>query len=59
MRDLSVWDKPAMACLLTRIPYDTEVNEGMLRMIEEAEDLLFDKGLSGNKGQNSWRCSKN
>ena len=27
-----------MACLLTRIPYDTEISEGMLRMIEDAED---------------------
>jgi uncharacterized protein len=23
--DLDIWDKPAMACLLTRIPYNTEI----------------------------------
>lgn len=43
----SFHDKPAMACLLTRIPYDTEVSEGMLRMIEKAEDYLFEKGFPG------------
>ena len=46
---LSIWDKPAMACLLTRIPYDTEVNEGMLRMIEQAENLMFEKGYPGTR----------
>ena len=46
---LELWDKPAMACLLTRIPYDTDVNEGMLRMIERAEDFLFEKGYPGTR----------
>jgi pyridinium-3,5-biscarboxylic acid mononucleotide sulfurtransferase len=46
---LEIWDKPAMACLLTRIPYDTEVSEGMLRMIESAEDYLFEKGYPGTR----------
>jgi uncharacterized protein len=44
---LPTWNKPAKACLLTRIPYDTEVNEGVLRMIEQAEILLFEKGYPG------------
>ncbi len=44
---LSLWDKPAMACLLTRIPYETEISEEMLRMIEKAEDLLLEKGYPG------------
>ena len=51
---LPVADKPAMACLLTRIPYNTLVSEGMLKMIEQAENFLFDEGLSRNKGQDSW-----
>ena len=38
---LEIWDKPAMACLLTRIPYDTEVKEGVLRMVEQAENDVF------------------
>jgi uncharacterized protein len=44
---LSIWNKPAMACLLTRIPFDTEVSEGTLNMIEQAEDYLFEKGYPG------------
>ena len=46
---LELWDKPAMACLLTRIPYNTEISEGMLRMIEAAEDMLLDKGYPGTR----------
>jgi uncharacterized protein len=46
---LDIWDKPAMACLLTRIPYDTEVKEGMLRMIEQAESMLFEIGYPGTR----------
>ena len=46
---LEIWNKPAMACLLTRIPYDTEIKEGMLRMIEQAESILWDIGLSGTR----------
>jgi pyridinium-3,5-biscarboxylic acid mononucleotide sulfurtransferase len=44
---LPTWDKPAMACLLTRVPYDTEVNEGVLGMIEKAETFLLEKGYPG------------
>ncbi len=44
---LKTWDRPAMACLLTRIPYNTEVSEGILRMIEQAESMLFEKGYPG------------
>ena len=47
--DLDVWDKPAMACLLTRIPYNSEINEGGLKMIEEAENFLFDLGYPGTR----------
>jgi uncharacterized protein len=46
---LDIWDKPAMACLLTRIPYDTEVNDVMLRMTEKAEYMLFEKGYPGTR----------
>ncbi len=44
---LSVWAKPAMACLLTRIPYNTQVSESMLKMIEQAEYFLLDRGYPG------------
>ena len=45
--DLEIWDKPAMACLLTRIPYDTQIREGALKMIEQAETMLLEKGYPG------------
>jgi tRNA-specific 2-thiouridylase/uncharacterized protein len=38
--DLSVADKPAMACLSSRIPTGLEVTEGRLSRIERAERLL-------------------
>jgi uncharacterized protein len=44
---LRIWDKPAMACLLTRIPYDIEIMDDMLRMIEKAESMLCAKGYPG------------
>jgi uncharacterized protein len=44
---LPTWDKPAYACLLTRIPYDTKITEKDLRMVEEAEQFLFEKGFYG------------
>ncbi|MBG0858331.1 MAG: ATP-dependent sacrificial sulfur transferase LarE [Bacteroidales bacterium] len=46
---LAFWDKPAMACLLTRIPYGTNISSDMLRMVEQAEDLLFEKGYPGSR----------
>jgi pyridinium-3,5-biscarboxylic acid mononucleotide sulfurtransferase len=46
---LDFWDKPAMACLLTRIPYDIEIKESSLKMIEQAESLLFEKGFPGTR----------
>jgi len=50
MKDgLSTWDKPAYACLLTRIPYGTMITEKDLRMVEEAEQYLFEKGFYGTR----------
>ena len=46
---LPTWDKPAYACLLTRIPYDTKVTENDLRMVESAEQFLFEKGFPGTR----------
>ena len=46
---IALWNKPALACLLTRIPYDTRVSDNMLRMIERAEDYLFEKGFPGTR----------
>lgn len=46
---LPFWDKPAMACLLTRIPYNTGVTEGILKMIDQAEQVLFKLGFPGTR----------
>jgi uncharacterized protein len=42
---LPQWDKPAMPCLATRIPYGSPVTDQKLKMVEEAEEFLFDRGL--------------
>jgi uncharacterized protein len=42
---LPTWDEPASACLSSRIPYYSEVNEEKLRTIEQAEDALRDLGF--------------
>jgi uncharacterized protein len=42
---LATWDEPASACLSSRIPYETEITDAKLRMIEQAEDALRDLGF--------------
>ena len=37
---LSTWDKPAAACLASRVPHGTPVSIGVLRRVEEAESGL-------------------
>ncbi len=44
---LETWDKPAYACLLTRIPYNTEIKKEELRRIEQAEVFLMKLGFKG------------
>ena len=43
--NLPVWDKPASACLLTRLFHDTEVDLGVLRRVEAAERALRGLGF--------------
>src|SRR6266849_932636 len=40
-----VWDKPALACFSSRIPYGTKVDVASLQMIYKAEKLLHDLGF--------------
>jgi len=40
------WDKPAMACLASRIPYGTAVTAENLSQVEEAEEALRAAGLT-------------
>ena len=42
---LFTWNKPAYACLATRIPSGEEITEEKLRKVEEAESFLFSLGF--------------
>jgi len=42
---LSNWDKPAAACLSSRIPRGTRITEQHLRRVEQAERLLKEEGF--------------
>jgi uncharacterized protein len=37
---LPTWDKPAMACLASRFPYDSTITAEALAWVEQAEDFL-------------------
>lgn len=43
--DLRVWNKPAAACLASRIPYGTSVTSERLRQIDRAESAVRKLGL--------------
>ena len=43
---LSTWSKPSFACLATRFPYGDTITEKKLRMVESAENFLFDRGFT-------------
>lgn len=53
IRDLSrrfglpTWDKPSFACLLSRMPIDTKVNDADLRRVELSEVFLMSLGFRG------------
>lgn len=42
---LPIWNKPASACLASRIPYGEPIDSKRLAMIEQAEDYLLALGL--------------
>ena len=43
---LRTWDKPAAACLASRVPYGTPVTLGTLRSVAEAESGLSATAMS-------------
>ncbi len=43
--DLPTWDKPAQACLSSRIPYGTPVTVEALERIAKAEEFLHELGI--------------
>ncbi len=42
---LFTWDKPAMACLATRIPYGSRITAQKLKTIEAAEAFIRNQGI--------------
>ncbi|MDR2479177.1 MAG: ATP-dependent sacrificial sulfur transferase LarE [Treponema sp.] len=44
-RSLPTWDKPAFACLASRIPYGEGIDPEKLAKIEEAEEILAEAGF--------------
>jgi pyridinium-3,5-biscarboxylic acid mononucleotide sulfurtransferase len=42
---LSTWDRPASACLASRLPYGTEVTPERLALVERGEAVLRDLGF--------------
>lgn len=42
---LKTWDKPALACLASRIPYGVKINSGDLLRIDRAEQFLRSLGF--------------
>jgi uncharacterized protein len=45
--NLPNWNNPAAACLASRIPYHTELDADVLKMIDSAESFLFSLGFRG------------
>lgn len=45
--ELPTWEKPAYACLLTRLPFGQVIKNGELKRIEQAERFLFSLGFEG------------
>lgn len=43
---LFTWNKPSYACLATRVPTGTPLDEGLLHRVEAAEDALFRLGFT-------------
>jgi len=44
--DLPTWNKPSLACLSSRFPYNSEIDRDSLKQIDQAEDYLRSKGFT-------------
>ena len=44
--NLPTWDKPAAACLASRIPYGTKITKDLLLKIDDAESVLKNLGFN-------------
>jgi len=43
---LGVWEKPALACLSSRVPYGTPITAALLEQIDRAERAVLAQGIS-------------
>tara|TARA_B110000014_G_C20115006_1_gene588596 strand:+ start:159 stop:956 length:798 start_codon:yes stop_codon:yes gene_type:complete len=43
---LSVWDRPSMPCLSSRIPYETKITVQLLSRVDRAENILRSIGIT-------------
>lgn len=43
--NLATWDKPSLACLASRIPYQTKITREKLERVDEGERFLRDLGI--------------
>jgi uncharacterized protein len=43
--DLPIWDKPALACLSSRVPYGTEITRFKLEQVNDCEQVLHTNGF--------------
>ncbi len=55
---LFTWDKPAYACLATRIPSERAIDEDLLRRVEKSEDALFALGFTDFRVRVSGEAAK-
>ena len=55
---LDTWDKPAMACLATRIPYDTPITLEALDKIDRAETVILEAGFSTCRVRYHGNCAR-
>jgi uncharacterized protein len=44
--DLPTWNKPSLACLASRFPYNAEIDKASLEQVAKAEDYLWSLGFS-------------
>lgn len=45
-RGEEIWNKPAFACLASRIPYGTEITDDKMQTVYELEKMLRDRGYT-------------
>lgn len=60
--NLETWNKPALPCLATRIPYGAPITVKALEMVDQAEDVLLSLGFNAcrvRKYENTARIEVN